>query len=151
MTGLVLDKVGIRLGHKPVVEAVSLDVARATFLAVIGPNGVGKTSLIKAVAGLLRPAGTISLGGVDLARLPAPARARRLAYLPQRADVAWALPVRDAVALGRLPHGDPFGRPTAADVRAVARALEQLDLADFADRPVTELSGGERARVMLAR
>ncbi|QCI66194.1 ABC transporter ATP-binding protein [Phreatobacter stygius] len=151
MSGLVLENVGVRLGRKAVVEAVSLVVPAGTFLAIVGPNGVGKTSLLKAIAGLTRSDGVIRLGGTDLARLPAEARARRLAYLPQRAEVAWALPVRDAVALGRLPHGDPFGRPTAADAQAVARALDRLDLGAFADRPVTALSGGERARVMLAR
>ena len=151
MSGLDLSGVTVRLGRSRVVDDVSLSVPPGTFLAIVGPNGVGKTSLVRAIAGLARTDGAIRFAGVDLGALTPEARARLVAYLPQRAEAAWALPVRDAVALGRLPHGDPFGRPTRADTEAVDRALDRLDLAGFADRPVTALSGGERARVMLAR
>lgn len=151
MSHLVLDRVAVSLGRRRVIDHVSLSCPAGTLLAVVGPNGAGKTSLLRALAGLVPHAGTISLGGTDLAALGREHRARRIAYLPQRADLAWALSVRDAVALGRLPHGDPFGRPAPGDGAAVEAALARLDLTDFADRPVTELSGGERARVMLAR
>jgi iron complex transport system ATP-binding protein len=151
VNGLVLDRATVMLGARRAVDEVSLALAPGTLLAVVGPNGAGKTSLLKAVAGLVPSQGGIGLDGAGLAALGPLERARRIAYLPQRADIAWALSVRDAVALGRLPHGDPFGRPTQEDRAAVEAALQRLSLAEFADRPVTGLSGGERARVMLAR
>jgi iron complex transport system ATP-binding protein len=151
MTGLVLDRVSANLGSSRVVNGVSAGMPAGSLTVVVGPNGAGKTSLLRAIAGLLRHDGTISLDGADIAALAAGERARRIGYLPQRAEFAWGLPVRDAAALGRLPHGDPFGRLSPADREAVDAALERLDLTGFAARPVTELSGGERARVMLAR
>jgi len=151
MTRLVLDRVSADLGGRRVVDGVSLDMPAGGLTVVVGPNGAGKTSLMRAMAGLLRHDGRISLDGSDIGGMSAGERARRIAYLPQRAEFAWALPVRDAVGLGRLPHGDPFGRLSAADREAVDAAMERLDLTGFANRPVTELSGGERARVMLAR
>ncbi|WP_296571977.1 ABC transporter ATP-binding protein [Phreatobacter sp.] len=151
MSGLALDQVSVSLGGHPVLRDVTLAVAAGALLAVVGPNGAGKTSLLRAVAGLAPFTGTIRLGGETLGAGAAAARARRIAYLPQRSELAWALSVRDAVLLGRLPHGDPFSRATPEDGRAVAAALDRLGLAALAGRPVTELSGGERARVMLAR
>ncbi len=151
MSGLVLDAVSVTIGGRPVVAGVSLTVPTGSLLAVVGPNGAGKTSLLRALVGLVPYGGAMRFRDADLAALSATERARLTGYLPQRADVAWALSVRDVVGLGRLPHGDPFGRLSSADRRAVDGALERLDLAGFADRPVTELSGGERARVMLAR
>jgi iron complex transport system ATP-binding protein len=151
MSGLVLDAVSVNLGSRRVVADVSLAVPAGTLLAVVGPNGAGKTSLLRALAGLVPHSGAIRFGGADLGALSAGARARRIGYLPQRADFAWALSVRDAVGLGRLPHGDPFGRLSPVDRAAVDEALRRLDLTSFADRAVTALSGGERARVMLAR
>ncbi|MGQ3353973.1 MAG: ABC transporter ATP-binding protein [Phreatobacter sp.] len=151
MSGLVLDRLSVTLGGRPVLREVSLAVPAGTLLTVVGPNGAGKTSLLRAVAGLAPCTGAIALGGEDL-RVGSPViRARRIAYLPQRSEFAWALGVRDAVLLGRLPHGDPFSGATAEDSRAVDAALDRLGLAGFAARLVTELSGGERARVMLAR
>ncbi|MDP2803494.1 MAG: ABC transporter ATP-binding protein [Phreatobacter sp.] len=151
MSGLVLERVSVSLGGRPVLQDVTLAVEPRALLAVVGPNGAGKTSLLRAVAGLAPFTGTMRLGGETLGGGTSPARARRIAYLPQRSELAWALSVRDAVMLGRLPHGDPFSGATPQDVRAVAAALDRLGLAGFAARPVTELSGGERARVMLAR
>jgi iron complex transport system ATP-binding protein len=151
MSGLRLDTVSVSLGGRRAVADVSLAVPAGTLLAVVGPNGAGKTSLLRALAGLVPHAGTIRFGGADLGALSAGERARRIGYLPQGADFAWALSVRDAVGLGRLPHGDPFGRLSPGDREAVDEALQRLDLTGFADRAVTALSGGERSRVMLAR
>ena len=108
------------------------------FTALVGPNGSGKTTLIKAVAGLLRHRGEIQVEG-------------RISYLPQAHEFQALMPVRDAVALGRAPYRGPLGRLSEQDPAAVTRAMERTDTTHFALRPVGELSGGERARVALAR
>jgi iron complex transport system ATP-binding protein len=96
--------------------------------------------------------GVIHVGGDELSSLTLRERARRFAYLPQGHLVHWPLPARDIVALGRYPHGatDP-ARLTARDAEAVLRAMQAADVLEFSDRRVTELSGGERSRVALAR
>ena len=114
-----------------------------TITAICGPNGAGKSSLLQALAGLLPVAGDLLLDGEALACLYPRERAQRIGYLPQQGEVAWDLSVRSLVSLGRLPHGG------GAD--AVERTLAALDLAGLAHRPVSTLSGGERARVLLAR
>jgi iron complex transport system ATP-binding protein len=124
------------------VSAV-LEAGRIT--AICGPNGAGKSSLLQCLAGLLTPdRGNVLLGGQDLASIHPRARARAIGYLPQEPEVAWDVAVRTLVALGRLPHRD---RGEAQ----VAAALRALDLDPFAHRPVSRLSGGERARALLAR
>ena len=113
--------------------------------AIVGPNGAGKSSLLMALAGLIAPAaGSVMLDGQALAALHPGERAKAIGYLPQAADVAWDVSVEALVALGRLPHHD-------RGHRAVAAAIEALALQPLAHRPVSRLSGGERARVLLAR
>ncbi len=141
----------VRLGARRIVEQANVSLAAGELVLLVGPNGAGKTTLIKAMAGLIPADGTIRMAGEDLAAMPARVRARRLAYLPQGHDFSWPLPVAEIVALGRHPHGDPFARISAEDRAAVSRALDATGVMAFADRPVTMLSGGERARVALAR
>lgn len=113
--------------------------------AICGPNGAGKSSLLECLAGLLVPgSGEALLDGEPLLALHPLERARAIGYLPQTGEVAWDVAVRSLVALGRLPHRDTRAEPVEA-------ALAQLDLLGLADRPVSRLSGGERARVLLAR
>ncbi len=142
----------VRLGKRAVVEGVSFALPRRRFVALVGPNGAGKTTLLRAVAGLLPVDGSVMIDGAAVASLPPRERARRFAYLPQGQSVHWPLAVRDIVALGRFPHGasDP-SRLAERDAAAVAEALEATDIAALAERRVTELSGGERSRVLLAR
>ena len=149
---LLADDVSVALGGRTVVRDASFTLPKRCFAALVGPNGAGKTTLLRALAGLVPARGTISIAGADVARLSLRERARRFAYLPQGQVVHWPLPAHDVVALGRFPHGatDP-SRLSSADETAVARAMRATGTELFADRPVTELSGGERARVALAR
>ena len=149
---LAAGQIRVVLGGRPVVEDVSFTLGAARLVALVGPNGAGKTSLLRALAGLAPSEGTIRLGDTDVRALDPKARARAVAYLPQGHEAHWPLPARDIVALGRLPHGaaDPT-RLSTTDAEAVARAMRLADVEALADRPVTRLSGGERARVALAR
>jgi iron complex transport system ATP-binding protein len=153
MSGLLAaEHVRVRLGGRLVVDDLSFSLPGNCLVALLGPNGAGKTTLLRAIAGLVRAEGVVRVGGDLVSSLTVRERARRFAYLPQGHAVHWPLPARDIVALGRYPHGatDP-SRLAPADVEAVTRAMQATDLAAFADRPVTELSGGERSRVALAR
>ncbi|MBR0899309.1 ABC transporter ATP-binding protein [Bradyrhizobium tropiciagri] len=140
------------LGSRKVLRDVSLSLAKGHLVALVGPNGAGKTTLLRALAGLIPSDGEIRIGGDALASLPLRERAKRFAYLPQGHMVHWPLPARDIVALGRYPHGatDP-ARLSPNDMEAVLRAMQAVDVTEFSDRRVTELSGGERSRVALAR
>lgn len=141
------------------LEAYDLTVARrfaevscalrgGEVTAICGPNGAGKSTLLAALAGLL-PAGsgTVLLDGTPLATLDRAARARAIGYLPQTADLAWDVSVETLVRLGRLP----WRTSATDDAAATAAAIDTLDLSALRQRPVSQLSGGERARALLAR
>jgi iron complex transport system ATP-binding protein len=149
---LTAEDVSVRLSGRVVLRDISLALAPGHLVALVGPNGAGKTTLLRALAGLVPSEGTIQVGVDALSSLTLRERARRFAYLPQGHIVYWPLPAQDIVALGRYPHGatDP-ARLTAADAEAVLRAMQATDVVEFAARRVTELSGGERSRVALAR
>jgi iron complex transport system ATP-binding protein len=143
--------VTVQFGGAVVVNHVSLSLHSGEIVVLVGPNGAGKTTLLRALAGLIAAGGRIALDGRPLPALTPRERARRIAYLPQGNVFHWPLAAAAIVRLGRTPHGDPFSRPTEADQEAVRRALIATATEAFAERPVTTLSGGERARVALAR
>jgi iron complex transport system ATP-binding protein len=145
------DDLDVSLGMRRVVEGARVKLRRGELAILVGPNGAGKTTLIRALAGLLPPQGKITLGDRPLSSYPPQERARRIAYLPQGNTFHWPMPVEAIVALGRYPHGDPFATPTEEDRSAVREALAATATTAFSKRPVTTLSGGERARVALAR
>jgi iron complex transport system ATP-binding protein len=149
---LTASNLSVSLSGRPVLHEVSLSLQRKHLVALVGPNGAGKTTLLRALAGLQSSTGTINVAGDALASLSLRERAKRFGYLPQGHVVHWPLDVKDVVALGRYPHGatDP-ARLTSSDKAAVERAMQATDIVAFADRRVTELSGGERSRVALAR
>ena len=133
------------LGGRTVLDGVSAGFAPGRVTAVLGANGAGKSTLLRTLVGLIAvDGGTATLDGRAIAALPPRERARAIGYLPQDGAVHWNMIVRDLVALGRLPHG-------GGGEEAVAAALAATDTAGLAERPVRELSGGERARVLLAR
>ena len=152
MSGLVAQDLRVTLGRRAVLRGIDLALRPGCLTVVVGPNGAGKSTLLRSLAGLVVPeAGHVSLRGVRLSELRPTDRARAIAYLPQGGSIAWPLAVVDVVALGRLPHGETPGSLPARGRNAVGAALAQVGLEGFEHRPATELSGGERARVLLAR
>ena len=153
MTALLTAQgLNVTLAGRLVLNDISLALSPGHLVALVGPNGAGKTTLLRALAGLAPSTGAIDVGDDALSSLSLRERARRFAYLPQGHIVHWPLPARDIVALGRYPHGatDP-ARLTPRDTEAVQRAMQAADVVEFGARRVTELSGGERSRVALAR
>lgn len=152
MTVLSVRNLTVQLGERRVLAGVSLGVARGETVGLIGPNGAGKTTLLRASAGLVpSTAGTIHVDGTPLPALDRRQRGRTIAYLPQDSTCHWPLEVTRLVALGRMPHLLPWQRPAGAHAAAIDAAISRADVAFLAGRNVQTLSGGERARVLLAR
>jgi iron complex transport system ATP-binding protein len=142
----------VRLGARPVLAGLDFAARPGEMTAVIGPNGAGKTTLLRVLAGLLPPAaGAASLDGRPVAKWSPQELSRALAYLPQERLVHWALSARRVVALGRLPYQPLGAGESAADAQAIDAALAAMDVTHLQGRPVLEMSGGERARVLMAR
>jgi len=144
----------LTIGYPDRVVGSGLDVGLETgeVLALLGPNGGGKTTLLKTLLGLLRAkAGEVSIGGRALSRYPIRERARTVAYVPQVHIGTFAFTVETVVLMGRTAHGSLFSRPTAHDRAVAGASLERFGIARLAQRPYTEISGGERQLVLLAR
>lgn len=152
MAELIWDAVSVRRGQRAVISHVSLALRPGELVALIGPNGAGKTTLLRAGLGALPlSGGGVRLGGADPRAIAPMQRARLLSYLPQTRPLAWLLKVKTIVALGRFAYGAPVGRLSGPDADAVARALAACRLESLAEREADTLSGGELARVHLAR
>ena len=136
-------------GDRAAISSVSLSLAPGSLTAIFGPNGGGKSTLLKCIAGLMQPwSGSVQVLGAAVG-----VNAKRVAYVPQAEQVDWSFPVSvgEVVMMGRTPALGPLGRPGAADHAAVADALARVDMTDLARRQIGELSGGQRRRVFLAR
>lgn len=126
------------------LSELSLDLSQGEMIGLIGPNGAGKSTLLNAIAGLNNQTGRVTLCGQQMDALDSNERARRVALQPQFVDSVWALSVHDIVSMGRLPWGD-----NNQDI--IRGVMRQANIEQFAQRQVNHLSGGERARVWLAR
>ena len=141
----------VRLGAKAVLDGVSSSFAPGQVTAVLGPNGAGKSTLLACLAGLRAPdAGEVGLDGAPLASLPPRRRAQRIGFIAQTPEIAWAVEAAILVGLGRIPYIGARGL-AQEDAAAIDRAMAQAQVTDLADRDVSTLSGGERARVLIAR
>lgn len=144
--------ISAELGARTVLQDFNLDVAPGEIVVVAGPNGAGKSTALKVLAGLMAPAhGDVTLDGRSLKETDRRELARAIAYLPQERTVHWSMACERIVGLGRLPHSSFAAAESAADAAAIAGAMIRLDVSQFAQRPIATLSGGERARVLVAR
>ncbi len=141
----------VRYGERTVVDAADLIVGAGERVALVGPNGAGKSSLLRAVTGVLTPrTGSVELLGEPIDRIQRKTLARMIAVVPEVADLPFAMPVEEVVALGRLPHEPPLSGLRASDMTAVDRAIERVGIAALRHRDVRELSMGERQLVFIA-
>lgn len=147
-----VDQQGLQVSQVTIpnrLTAITAAVRPGEVTAICGPNGAGKSTLLACLAGLLQPgSGTVTLGGVPLANLPPRARARAIGYLPQSPEVAWDVSTETLVSLGRIPWR---GLPHSHDDAVISAAIAAMDLEPLRLRPVSRLSGGERARALMAR
>lgn len=151
MTRLVADAVAVARAGRRILERTSFQASGGEFIGLVGPNGAGKSTLLRALCGLeALESGAVSLAGADVRRTDPAALARLRAYLPQQRELAWNRSVAAVVALGRFAYGSSV-RLSDADSEAVSRALAATGMLALRDRDAFTLSGGEAARMHLAR
>ncbi|MDR2486378.1 MAG: ABC transporter ATP-binding protein [Clostridiales Family XIII bacterium] len=149
-----LELVRLDVGYDacPVLEGIDLSVQTGEILCILGPNGVGKTTLFKTILHLLRPlAGEVRIDGEDTAPWGARRRARHLAYVSQSHVPPFPYLAYDVVLLGRVNSIGYFGQPKARDYAAAEQAMEDMGVSELRGKPYTDISGGERQLVMIAR
>jgi iron complex transport system ATP-binding protein len=151
VAAVAVRRLTVHAGGREIVRDVTLDVGAGGWLTLIGPNGAGKTTVLRAIAGLLRYEGEVAFDGVPSNAMTRRARARRVAYVPQRPVLPPAMTVSEYVLLGRTPYIGYFDVESATDLDIAREALTRLEVETFAERPLGSLSGGEQQRVVLAR
>ena len=151
MSRLIAQGLSVRFGERTVLNAVDLSLVSGQVTVIVGANGAGKSTLLNCLAGLRAPqSGELRLDERPLNQLSGRDRARAIGYLPQTPEIAWRLDVHTYVRLGRTAHRGVFGE-SVQDGAAVDAALASTGMTPFGARDITTLSGGERARVLIAR
>ncbi len=141
-----------KYAERVIFQALDLDVYPGEVLTVLGANGCGKSTLLRCLGGALNlAAGAVRIGGQELSRLDASARARKVGFLFQEHRPTFPFTALDIVTMGRTPYLSAFGAPSSQDVALATQTLAQFGLLKIKDRPYTELSGGERQLVLLCR
>jgi iron complex transport system ATP-binding protein len=152
MTLLRTESLSYQLGHRPILQNLSVSLQAGDNIALLGANGAGKSTLMRLLLGLIRPSsGQVYLGDQPLTALNRRAIAQQLAYVPQSHVPSFPYKVEHIVAQGRLPVTGLGRAPSSADLDAVSHALAQLGIETLRERPYTALSGGERQLVLIAR
>lgn len=149
---ITLNSLQFSYGKNEVISDVSYEFQQGGITTILGPNGSGKTTLLKLILGFLRPAqGTIEIFSHNLFELSLKRRAMLMAYVPQKHQAAFSYDCLDVVCMGRHPHGSFFSRYTDEDRQIATESLKRMGIAKLADRPYTDLSGGEQQMVLIAR
>jgi iron complex transport system ATP-binding protein len=152
MTLLSAHNLSIGYGPTLVARGLDLNVKAGSVTCLLGPNGIGKTTLFKTLLGLIPPlSGTIKVGDNDLASIDRQTIARQIAYVPQAQVAEFSYTVLDLVVMGRTAYLGPFGAPQPADNDVAMAALDRLGIASLAERDSTRISGGQRQLVLIAR
>lgn len=139
-------------GCLPVLDDVSFNIEKGELVSLLGPNGCGKTTLLKTILGIMHPdSGKIFLEGVDISTMGSKSLARRVAYVPQVHNASFAYPVMDVVMMGRMPHNRFFGVFSRKDELAAMQAMEKIGILHLKDKSYTRISGGERQLTLIAR
>jgi iron complex transport system ATP-binding protein len=149
---LRFDRATIGYGKNPVLREISLEVIPGEVLGVVGPNGVGKSTLVKGASGILTPlGGRICVDGKEISALSPPERARWIAVVPQATKLPEAFTARDVVLMGRTPYLGWLDREGESDHRIAIETMKRTNTSHFADRKIGELSGGDQQRLLIAR
>lgn len=151
MNRLVLKQASVSLEKENIFRDISFSVTSGEFIALLGPNGVGKTTLMRAVAGLLDYEGSILLNGAEVREMSSQDSGKAISYIPQGHEVHWPMCSKDIVALGRLPYRTVVNFNNEEDEEIVRQAMIAAEAEEFSDRQYNQLSGGEKSRVMIAR
>ena len=148
MSAIAAHSVSVAYGPRKVLDGLSLDIEAGTMTLLAGRNGAGKSTLLNVLIAIRQPgSGHVTLNGKAIGDYPNRERARKVTLIPQESDSPFEFTGRELVMMGRYPHVPRFRGPAPEDHAAVQRALELTDAADFADRSVLTLSGGEMRRI----
>lgn len=152
MNGLKIDNISLELGGASILTDVSATLNKGEIVGLVGPNGAGKSSLLRSILGLVKiKNGSIIIDDKNIDEMTLKERAQKMAYAAQGSPVYWPLTVEHIVGLGRVPHLNPWQKLTVDDQLIIDYAIDRTDCSHLRERSVTSLSGGERARVLLAR
>jgi iron complex transport system ATP-binding protein len=152
LPAIALNSIRVTLSGKEILRDLTASIPQGSLVGLVGPNGAGKSTLLRAATGHVPLSnGSVQITGTPLTQLSQREISRRVCFLPQNVGLDFPFTVREVVAMGRNPHLGRFQTFSKTDDETVVRSMRQATVEDLAERPVTELSGGEKQRVLLAR